>query len=283
MRYILAQVDEIALVKAGPALDRNLGWASEFPKSVAPAKGIRVNIIGFSCANNQRTPKVFQYTAQLNGGPVTSRQSLMAVLETLRTTVVPEGGTCPGLAIEAAVRQIESTPERDYPLQTVILMTDGVFYDTPSPGKAIEGLAAYKALRFAVGIAVANSQYSYGLRPEEIRVQREQLSLFVGDENQNLFKTSEGWAALPGIAKRIAMDLPDFYFQGVPIPRYTWCGWRRKATCQSDKWRRGQCAWNNQKVSEWGCSKKKTKPTPTKPPTKKTSKTRPRRRRQKSL
>lgn len=261
MRYILAQVDEISQVQVSisgntteDVQTRDLGWASDFPGSSGPAKGVRVNIIGFSCANQQRTPRVFQYTNDIAGGPVSSRDSLVRVLDQLRTTVLPDGGTCPGLAIEQAVRQIESTSEQDYPLQTVILMTDGNFFDDPFPEIAVTGLKAYKALRFAVGIAVADSQFSYGLTPDEIRQQRVQLDAFVG--NGNLFKPTDGWSALPIIAKRIAQDLPTYYYQGVPIPRYTWCGWRRIASCQSDNWRNGMCTWPQTSNLEWGCAPK---------------------------
>jgi hypothetical protein len=255
MRYILAQADALVKVPAGELKNRELGWASDFPVST-PMKGLRVNLIGFACQNEQKTPKMFPFSLDLNGGPINNRAKLVEVLETLRTTVQPDGGTCPGLAIEQAVKYIEATTAEAYPLQSVILVTDGVFYDMPFPQQAVKGLAAYKALRFAIGIAVANDQFSYGLTAEEIKVQRQQLSLFVGG-NKDLFYDldTQGWSILPSIAQQIAEDLPLYYFQGSPIPRYTWCGWRRIQSCASDNYRMGNCKWPKKNTKQWGCTR----------------------------
>jgi hypothetical protein len=121
MKFILDQADDLVRIKAGQLQERNLGWADDFPGSSNPARGLRINIVGFACANNQRTPRVYAYTRKLNGGPITSRAKLIEILGTLRTTVTPNGGTCPGLAIEQAVQYIENSPANDYPLQSVIL------------------------------------------------------------------------------------------------------------------------------------------------------------------
>ena len=63
--------------------------------------------------------------------------------------------------------KIEETVEAEFPLQTTILMTDGRFYDMPYPEEATTGLVAYKAIRFAIGIAVAQGDNSYGLTEQE--------------------------------------------------------------------------------------------------------------------
>jgi hypothetical protein len=129
-----------------------------------------------------------------------------------------------------------------------------VFYDMPFPARAVTGLAAYKALRFAVGIAVAAETFSYGLTPAERAVQQQQLRTFVGG-NIQLFKNlgTEGWSALPQIAQQIADSLPDYYYQGVPIPRYTWCGWKNSVTCGKVNYHYDNCAWPDPQVESWGC------------------------------
>jgi hypothetical protein len=81
-------------------------------------------------------------------------------------------GTCPGLSIEQAVKYVERSPVELYPYQAAILITDGVFFDSPAPQKATQGLEAYKAVRFSVGIAVAKNGERLGLNKEEIEVRK---------------------------------------------------------------------------------------------------------------
>jgi hypothetical protein len=257
MRYVLEQADALVKVQAGENKNRDLGWYDDFPVGSTPAKGLRVNLVGFACENNQRTPRMFPFSKDMAGGPITNREQLRSLLDELRQTILPDGGTCPGLAIEQAVRYVEATDAAVFPLQSAILVTDGVFYDMPFPEKAVTGLAAYKALRFAVGIAVADAQYTYGLTKEEIATQRQQLHAFVGG-NKDLFFNfgAEGWGVLSQVATGIAQRLPLYYFQGTPIPRYTWCGWRRLQSCSSDGYRMGKCTWPSKKnVKQWGCQK----------------------------
>jgi hypothetical protein len=255
MRYVIQQCDKLAELPAGVNKDRPLGWASQFPGSAAPAKGLRVNIIGFACTNEQKTPLSFLYSQDLGKGPIGSREELVALVQKLRETVVPDGGTCPGLSIEQAIKNLEYTIQADYPLQTVILITDGRFYDMPYPEKAVEGLEAYKALRFAVGIAVNKKDGPYGLTQDEIALQKQQLLTFVGKDRPELFKDlgEEGWTVLDEVAITIAQDLPKYYSLGTPIPRWTWCGWRRYFACASIQFRKGHCRWPNKQDAQWGC------------------------------
>jgi len=259
MRYVLQQVDLITAVMAGPNGNEPLNWASSYPNGTDPPRGLRVNLIGFACTDHQKKPLVFPYSLK-NGGIIVSRAQLVSLLDLLRTTVVPHGGTCPGLAIEQAVLYIEETTQADYPLQSTILMTDGVFYDMPYPSHAVTGLQAYKSLRFAVGIAVAKSGNNYGLTPEEIIVQKQQLNEFVAPY-PNFFKSldNEGWSLINQVANEIALDLPVYYTQGAnPLPRYEWCGWRRITWCAYQDYRFGHCKWWHKipKTGSWGCSRK---------------------------
>ena len=258
MRYILEQADRLAEMPAGMGKTRRLGWAGDSSNIgfTSPARGLRVNLVGFACSNNQRTPLVLQWTPL--GNPVTSRTNLVSLLNNLRASVTPDGGTCPGLAIEQAVKHIETTKELRNPLHTVILVTDGVFYDMPFPERAVTGLEAYKALRFAIGIAISKKNGQYGMRPEERAVQQQQLSMFVGSR-KSLFKDlgGLGWSALESVAADIARDVARNFFLGKPIPRGTWCGWRRLFNCASDSYRNRNCEWRNRNDPEWGCSRKR--------------------------
>ncbi|KAH9257760.1 hypothetical protein BASA81_004226 [Batrachochytrium salamandrivorans] len=260
LRYVLTQSDAVAKIMAGTLQNRTLGWNSDFKGVSYPMKGLRVNVIGFACENNQRTPKVYSFSDSIMGGPITNREDLVLLLEELRTSVMPAGGTCPGLAIEYLVKTVEAQSAAQYPLQTVVLLTDGVFYDGSAPEKATEGLEAYKVLRFAVGIAIASSEHAYGLSVADIKTQQTQLSKFVGNQ-PSLFKDlgSAGYFALLDVAGNIASDLKDYYYynsKGAPIPRYTWCGFRRRNNCESNNWRQQACYWPKSSVSEYGCATK---------------------------
>ena len=255
MRFILNQADSVANLTTETG---RIGWADEFDGVTYPSKGVRVNIIGFACTNEQKSPKVFPYSTMYAGGPITSRSKLLLILEQLRTNVTPDGGTCPALSIEYAVKLVEAAPQQSYPLQVAIIITDGVFYDGNAPIIATQGLEAYKVLRFSIGIAVANSTVKFGMTPKEIQIQRQQLSSFV-QGNMQYYKDlgQNGWSLLLGITQEIADSLPEYYYQygPNPIPRYTWCGFRRILNCRSDDWRMQHCQWSSKAVKQYGCEK----------------------------
>jgi hypothetical protein len=179
---------------------------------------------------------------------------LLDILIKLATDVYPEGGSCPSLAIEDDIVQLESTNPEEYPLQTSILITDAVFDDIPQPVKAVAGLEAYKALRFAIGTALSNAQFPYGLTPEQAASQQHQLLDFVGGNSELSFNLdTQGWELLAQVAQDIAEFLPKYYYLGKPIPRYTWCGFRSLFMCSLDYFRHEHCEWPHSKVIEYGC------------------------------
>jgi hypothetical protein len=250
MRYVYDQVTALLAMQVGSPV-RNLGWASDFQQ----AWGLRVNILGFACENHQHTPLVFSYSEIDNGGPIVSGATFIALLEKLRVEVIPFGGTCPGLAIEEAVKYVERSPQALFPYQTTILLTDGVFYDMPYPLHAVKGLEAYQVLRFSIGISVAKAGNNYGLTPQEINTQHDQLLGFVGGDKSKFKDMKDGWALLSQVATEIASQIVFPLAQ--PIPRYTWCGWRRAFNCNSDNKRHGHCKWNGgrNKKSQYKCAR----------------------------
>jgi hypothetical protein len=78
------------------------------------------------------------------------------------------------------------------------MITDGVFYDMPFPQRAIRGLEAYKAIRFAVGIAVHDI-----VNKKENRVQARQLNQFAGTPERYFDLDTEGWAVLSDVAFKV--------------------------------------------------------------------------------
>jgi len=180
--------------------------------------------------------------------------SLEALLQFLRSTFSPDGGTCPGMAIEEVVRYIENNPAELFPLQAVVLVTDGVFYDMPFPVKATTGLEAYKAIRFALGISVGT------VSPENRKLQHDQLTAFVGSNPDRFFDLGDtGFSALQDVADQISRDLPRYVTEGKdPAPRNTWCGWRRAFAC-NEKAHKPFCGWSGpEERTQWMCYKKRS-------------------------
>ncbi|KAH9261105.1 hypothetical protein BASA81_000809 [Batrachochytrium salamandrivorans] len=256
LRYVLQQTDDIVAIRtAGQNHNRLLGWADDF---TTPGHGLRVQVLGFACTGHQTIPLQFNYSDNFTGGtPITSRRELFNLLEFLRVNVLPFGGTCPYLAIEQSIKYVERSPFATYPYQTVILVTDGVFYDAPAPSKAVTGLREYKAVRFTIGIAVAQSNNSFGMTRQEIATQAEQLTEFVSPDQLGNFKNlgTQGWALLTEVAHNISTELPVFLPPNLPIPRYSWCGFRRRFNCASDDFRLGNCTWINPDLKNYGCRK----------------------------
>lgn len=251
VRYMLTQADLIASIPYNSGV---LGWYDDHVQVPGETqRGLRVHIIGFACRNNQRTPKVYLWSKEVAGEIITNRRQLVSLLEELRQTITPDGGTCPGLAIENSVLNVESTKFEEFPFHANILMTDGRFYDMPFPERAVKGLQAYKSLQFAVGIAVPMGAENHGLTPEEVEIQRKQLNTFVEPYPELLKNAGElGWALLDQIAMRIATDLPSYISTGVvPKDRYTWCGWKSRKNCRSQYWRKHHCRWRG-----WGLNYK---------------------------
>lgn len=263
LKYTLDQVDAIAALDGvGKHNNRILGWHDDHLGSARPAKGLRVNLVGFYCENNQIRPRVQHFSEDYANGTITNRETLLMVLKRMRDEVHPYGGTCPGASIEESVLLVEKASEEDFPLQAVGIVTDGVFYDQPHPFRATRGLEVYGVTRFAVGIAYANKGETYGLTPEEIRVQRTQLRAFVGG-NEDLFFDlgDDGWRSiLNGVAQDVVSKVvPARFIAKETIPRGTWCGWRRRVLCYANGWHSGYCRWKGTSRAAYKCTRRPTR------------------------
>lgn len=251
---------EISDSIAGIERNRRLAWADDYPENknpnaVPPHKGLRISLVGFAYQNKQKTPKTFPFTYQFNNGqPMLSNLTALDQMLSQMRLLRPDGGTCPGMAIEEAVRNIETNPEATHPLQAVVLLSDGVFYDRPFPAMATKGLAAYKALRFAVGVAINDNKNN-----KERKAQIADMRAFAGDDSRFYDLNTDGWNVLDDVARKIAIDLPKFMIAGgKPMPRFSWCGWRRSFAClgNGEAWRANKCQWKGGKSSkaQWKCA-----------------------------
>ena len=180
------------------------------------------------------------------------------MIEKTRLSVKPFGGTCPGAVIEKGIKNIEQTDEANYPNQLAVLITDGVFYDPPHPQRAMKGLEAYAVTRYSIGIAVPSQGLGgYGLTKEEIKLQRAQLSAFAGGDAKRVFSLNvDGFSVLQDIAEDITMTVLEQAGNSTkPIPRNTWCGYRRRAPCLFGE-RAKHCKWIVKGATQWACRPK---------------------------
>ena len=130
-----------SLVSKTLSLD-NMGWQSE---SADPTKGLRVTVYGFSCADQQSVPKTIPIALNINN------QSDFEAALVNALQYVPTGGTCPGQTIDIVVRDIQVDPlTLTRPTKSAILLTDGIFYDTPRPDIAARGLQHFCVQTFAL-------------------------------------------------------------------------------------------------------------------------------------
>jgi hypothetical protein len=250
--FVIKLALEAIKIIGGPKQNEPLGWGRDYPNNnnnITPARGIRVSIWGFACKNSQTIPVTENYGLQID-----NLDDLQAAMGKARQRVHPYGGTCPGQAMEAVIRAVEDSDAKRYPLQAAVMITDGVFYDMPFPQRAVTGFEAYKIARYAIGIAVPQGEEQFGLTKLEIKIQAKHLKMFAGDSSRVYSLNGQGFSFLPQIGESIAVDLPESFFKGDPIPRYTWCGWRMVPQCANDNWRHGNCEWvTSLKVKQWGC------------------------------
>ena len=108
-----------------------MGWQGD---NANMTHGLRVWTYGFACQDKQKVPLVFRVAEGANRA-----QDFEAALVQARL-MIPDGGTCPGAAIERAVGQIMAKDLLERPYKAALLLTDGVFYDQPKPKKAAKGL-----------------------------------------------------------------------------------------------------------------------------------------------
>jgi len=248
LAYVKEQAKQVA--------EMGLGWAADH---VEAGKGVRVNLIGFACTNDQKTPIVARYSEEMNGGPITSLATLSQLLTEIGNTVTPDGGTCPGMAIEENVMYVEMAPVSLYKEQATIFVSDGVVYDTPHPLSAKDGLEDYGVLRFALALDPPTPNLGDFTFEEAWAIRNSTMHGFVAPEYPGNFYDLAGvnYGGLADLADDIAYKISLGAFPAnPPIKRYTWCLWRRLTNCKSSAWRQGNCQWPNLGKVQWGCKKK---------------------------
>ena len=108
-----------------------IGWQNDHSNIT---KGLRVWVYGFACANGQSKPLVFNIGERIN-----TQQGFDSAIG-MAKTMLPDGGTCPGAALERSIGQIMANDLMTRPYKAALMLTDGVFYDQPKPEKASKGL-----------------------------------------------------------------------------------------------------------------------------------------------
>jgi hypothetical protein len=229
-----------------PYRNQKLGWKSEFPANLK--RGIRVWMYAFACSGHQSEPLTITI-----GEKLSSKAEFDAAIQKANA-MIPDGGTCPGAAIEKAAATVQGNDLLTRIYKTAILFTDGVFYDMPRPKKAVKGLFHFGVLTYSMGISIPSAGEDWGLNAAEIKKQRNQLLNFVGEDEDRLFNFGiEGLNLLDNIAQELADQLPEDaikHFPDVEAEPY-WCGWTSKLRCEETdpaQTNTGKyCRWNEEK------------------------------------
>jgi hypothetical protein len=209
-----------------PYRDSRLGWKDFFPNDIK--RGIRVWLYAFACTGRQSEPVVITI-----GEALTSREAFQNALA-IADKMIPDGGTCPGAAIEKAAAKVQGSDLLTRIFKTAILLTDGVFYDMPRPKNAAKGLFHFGVLTYSLGISIPGDGETFGLTPDEIKIQRNQLLYFVQNQEARLYNFGvNGLNLLDEIAQEFVDQLPYDAVANLPdvaaVPYF--CGWTSKARC----------------------------------------------------
>jgi len=211
-----------------PYRDTVLGWKDDSPG--VTRRGVRVWLYAFACTGHQSVPVTL-----LIGEKITNQNDFDFYMQKA-SEMIPDGGTCPGAAIERVAAMVQGNDLLERKFKTSILLTDGVFYDMPRPKIATQGLLHFGVLTYAMGISIPNptTGEDYGLTPNEIKVQRSQLMTFVNNDDTRLFNFGLGGLnLLDDIAQEFADQLPYDIASNFPniLKHPYWCGWTSVERC----------------------------------------------------
>jgi hypothetical protein len=190
--------------------------------------------VAFACSNQQTNPVTRVIGLNLNSQQAFDAALLQAM------ALIPDGGTCPGEAIDFVVKQIESDPlAMQRPIRSAVLMTDGIYYDAPRPQRAAYGLQHFCAQTFALGLPGGE----HGLNKKETATQMAQLTSFVGGNANNVFNFGvEGYNLLGPIANSMIAAInasPDPTCMTELQADFPWCGYTSNPACTQS----GACKW----------------------------------------
>jgi hypothetical protein len=223
LKFVGQIVDKTAAIKYRQT---TLGWKADNAANLK--RGIRVWIYAFACSGHQSTPITITVGEKLG-----SKAEFNAALASA-SAMIPDGGTCPGAAIEKAAATIQGTDLLTRIYKTAILFTDGVFYDMPRPKKAAAGLFHFGVLTYSMGVSIPLDGNNHGLTKAEIKTQRTQLLSFVENEENRFFNFGlEGLNLLDSIAQELADQLPYDAIDKFPDVEKQpyWCGWTSISRC----------------------------------------------------
>jgi hypothetical protein len=210
-----------------PYRTTTLGWKDSFPTDLK--RGVRVWLYAFACTGHQSEPVVITVGEKLG-----SQQAFVDAMAKAGQ-MIPDGGTCPGAAIEKTVATIQGNDLLTRIYKSAILLTDGVFYDMPRPKQAAKGLFHFGVLTYSMGISIPTADGNdWGLTPAEITRQRNQLLNFVNGKEARLYNFGlEGLNLLDQIAQEFADQLPYDAVDNLPnvAKNPYWCGWTSMARC----------------------------------------------------
>jgi hypothetical protein len=242
------------ILKDNPAI----GWG----------KGLRVGLYAFWCSNHQTVPQMQIFT------PLTASLIEFNDAIKLARTVKPDGGTCPGQALEYAHSTIEKTNPRPYPYSALITLTDGLFYDMPRPAKVYDSLRNNLCVNtYAVGVSYNNPGTgdhpgTQGFTQAERDIQAGQMKLasgltYDGQSRAYIITTSvvlpNPWQRVYNLtavlAAEIVRELKHYATSGANYSSsctslHPWCGYGDSTLC-NDPWRQRFCKWRGNQPGRW--------------------------------
>lgn len=227
LRFVEMMVNKTAALRpTGAPPGSTIGWQSSFTDE---RRGLRVWLYAFACTGHQTVPVVMKI-----GEKISTQADFEAAINSVKN-VVPDGGTCPGAAFQRALGQIMANDLLTRP-KSAFLYTDGIFYDQPVPADVSVGFHVLGVLNYALGIAVAETNDTQGLKPYEIADQLKELEAFVGQDmpTPRIIQADQStFAVLDTIAAYYVNQFPadiEANFPRILATPY-WCGFTSAQRC----------------------------------------------------
>ena len=205
------------------ALIANGQWQGD---ASSPLQGLRISIVAFKCHSHQTVPVV-----NILGENLNSQASFNAALENALTQFIPDGGTCPGLAIDTVVQMIDNDPLKlQRPLKAAVLLSDGIFYDGTWPQKAALGLEHFCVQTYA--LALPGGQRGQNLSPSKRQIK--EFGLVTGNSAHVYNFGLDGYNLLATFANNVvyALDTNPITSCFAALAKQPfWCGYTEKSMC----------------------------------------------------
>jgi len=232
-----------------PASDGEpMGWMQDR----TPETGLRVTVYGFACMNNQNTA-----VTKVVGLNLESSDAFEAALTYAENYITPDGGTCPHQAIDDVVADMETYDLLRRPLKSVVIITDGVFYDQKLTQRAAKGLRYYCAQIFALALPGGEHGTSMVVEP----AQEAELLAIVGTTATSPYTGVynfgvNGFGLLDEISTLMVSHMPGRLGVSDPsmaqclakvVASPVWCHFTTVKSCNN--YQSGDCQWVNGKCT----------------------------------